>query len=325
MLMLLILISGCAQKVRIQAINPAEIDRASSTKRIAVVAFRNDRVGLSSKIETNLGKFKIENKPFFTILSRSDIDDVINEQQLQNSGLVDTKTIVEVGELIGAQALISGNVRRPSLSDTYFYETRSECANKKCTVLYYYDVECTRRVISLSADVKMVDVARGDIIYSDSLSRRASFEQCRDDLRTLPSRRSVAEDLAKQIANDFTYKLTPHYVYFEVQLLQKGDLDYSDEQKTLLSNALESIKHNRFDKAERVLKQLIGSTAQQSYVPFYNLGVVKEAQGDFFKAKKYYMKADNLTMKPVEAIDRAYTRINSLIDKRERTSKQLQR
>jgi len=98
--------SGCAQKVRIKALNPAQIDRATSTKNIAVVRFKNDEVGLSSKIERNLSRFKLENKPFFTVVNRGNINQVLKEQKLQNSGLVETDEIVEVGNLIGAQALI---------------------------------------------------------------------------------------------------------------------------------------------------------------------------------------------------------------------------
>lgn len=324
-LILSIFLSGCAQKVRIKALNPAQIDRATSTKNIAVVRFKNDGVGLSSKIERNLSRFKIENKPFFTVVSRNSINQVLKEQKLQNSGLVETGDIVEVGNLIGAQALISGRVGNANLSDTRFYEKRAKCANKKCTELYYYKVSCTKRVISLSADIKMVDVRKGDIIYADSSSKSSKFSHCKDDSRVLPSKESVAQRLAVSIASDFTYKLTPYYTYFEVELLDDPDLDYDDTQETLLESSLEYIEHNRLNKAENLLKRLVDSTSQQSYVAFYNLGLVKEAQGDYEKAKLYYEKADNLTIEPVESVDKAYLRINSIIDKHKQTSQQMNR
>jgi len=259
------------------------------------------------------------------MVNRNEINQVIREQKFQNSGLIETEKIVEVGNLIGAEALISGSVRRPSMSDTHFYETRAECANRKCSELRYYDVHCTKRVIGLGADIKMIDVTQGDIIYSDSLLRNASFKHCNDDSRILPAKRDIAQRLAREMANDFTYKLTPHYVYFEVALIESGDLDYTDTEEQLLENALEYIKHNRLDKAERLLKELVDATQQQSYVAFYNLGVVKEAQGDFAKAKRYYEKADNLTVESVEVINSAYVRINEAIENHKQTSQQLQR
>jgi len=320
-----IFMNGCAQKVRIKALEPAEIDRATTTKKIAVTEFKNDRVGLSGKIESNLARHKINAKPFFTMISRTDINKIIKEQKLQNSGLVDTSTIIEVGNLMGAQAIISGYVGKASLNDSHFFESRMRCLDKKCKEFTYYNVRCTKRVVGLSAEIKMVDVTRGDIIYADNLSRTSTFKHCRDDSTPLPSREIVAQNLASSMAKSFTYKLTPHYRYFSVELLEDEDLDYDDMQETLLESSLEYIKHNRYDKAEKLLVRLIDSTGEQSYVAFYNLGVVKEAQGDYKSAKEYYEAADNLTIEPVEAVDKAYLRINSIIEKHNRTQEQLDR
>lgn len=325
MLIPVLYLSGCAQKVKIKALEPAEIDRAANTKKIAVVDFKNDRIGLASKIETKLSQHKIATKPYFTMISRSNINQVLKEQKLQNSGLVNTDDIVDVGNLMGAQAIISGNVNRPTQSDSSFYETRMRCKNKKCTEFEYYKVRCKKRLIGLSAEIKMVDITRGDIIYADSLSKSASYKHCSDDRRTLPSKDLVAQSFADSIARDFTFKLTPHYRYFEVELLEKADLDYTDRQDLLLESALTYIKHNRLDKAERLLAQLVDSTMEQSYVAFYNLGVIKEAQGDYAKAKTYYEKADNLTIEPVETIDKAYNRIKSIMQKDAKTKQQINR
>jgi len=320
-----IFISGCAQKVRIKALEPAEVDRAAKTKKIAVTGFKNDIVGLSSKIESNLARHKIENRLFFTMVSRNDINKIIKEQKLQNSGLVDVSTAVTVGDLIGAEAIISGNVGRASLNDTYFYERRSRCADKKCKELVYYNVRCKKRVVGLSADIRMVDVTRGDIIYADNISRTSTYKHCRDDSRALPSKEIAAQELADSIASTFTYKLTPHYRYFNVELLEDPDLDYDDNQELLLESSLEYIKQNRYDKAEKLLIRLIDSTGQQSYVAFYNLGVVKEAQGEYQKAKEYYEKADDLIIEPVEIVSSSYLRINSIIEKHQRTQEQINR
>ena len=318
-------IGGCSSHVTIKALKPAQVHRASSTKNVAVVALQNDRVGLGSKIESILAKHRVENEPFFTIVNRSNINHVLEEQKLQNSGLVDTKDIINVGNLIGAQAIISGNVGKSSLSDSHFYESRLRCVDSKCKESYYFKVRCTKRVISLAADIKMVDVARGDIIYADNIARSSSFSHCSDDSRSLPSKESVADDLALSIADAFTYKLTPHYAYFNVELLDSPDLDYTSEQKELLKNALVYIEQNRYDKAKELLIQLVDTTSQQSYVAFYNLGVLTEAQGDYEKAKTYYEKADSLTSKPVEAINIAYNRIKTLIREQSIVTEQINR
>ena len=74
-----------------------------------------------------------------------------------------------------------------------------------------------------------------------------------------------------------------------------------------------------------MLGELIETTDSQSYVAFYNLGVVKEAQGQYSEAKEYYETADKLMVEPVKAINAAVVRIDSLIAKQERLKFQLQR
>ncbi|MDQ7067090.1 MAG: hypothetical protein Q9M40_03275 [Sulfurimonas sp.] len=54
-----VLISGCAQKVRIKALNPAEVGEMASKKKVAVSNFKNDKVGLSGKIEAEIARQKI--------------------------------------------------------------------------------------------------------------------------------------------------------------------------------------------------------------------------------------------------------------------------
>ncbi len=319
------LMVGCAQKVNVKALEPAEIDRAAATKKIAVANFSNDRVGLSGKIEAKLARFKIDNKSYFTIVSRNDFNKIVEEQKIQNSGLVDQETVVDIGNLIGAQAIISGNVGKATAQDSYFYVRRSRCADKKCKNLIYYKVRCKKRIVGLSAELRMVDISQGDIIYADTMNRSKTYTHCADDSRAIPSREMVAQDLAESIANNFIYKLTPHYRNFRVVLLEEGDLDYSDEQEKLLEVSLTYIEQGRLDKAEQFLIQLIDSTDSQSYVAFYNLGVVKEAGGNYLEAKEYYENADNLMVEPVEEINAAVIRISSLIEKRQRTQSQLAR
>lgn len=318
-----VVFGGCAQKVSIKALEPAEIDRATLTKKISVAYFEHDRVGLSNKIETKLLEKKIDGKNYFTVISRKDLDDIIAEQKLQSSGLVEVSKAVEVGNLLGAEAIISGSVSKIASNDTYYYEKRHRCADKKCNSVIEYSVGCTKRAIGLSADLRMIDVAKGDIIYADTLSKASEWSHCNDDSISLPSADMVAQNFANKMADDFVFKLTPHYGYFQVALLDSPDIKYKAREERLLEFALEYIEQNRLDKAEELLSELVDATGQKSYVAFYNLGVVKEAQGVYKDAQRYYKRADELAMKPVEEISEAYLRIARLIEKHKKATEQL--
>lgn len=325
LIILIVLLSGCAQKVKIRALEPAQIDRAADTKKIALTKFRHDTVGLAAKIEAKLYNTKIDGKHYFTLISRNDLEHILKEQKLQNSGLIHPKEAVDIGELIGVEAIISGDIGRVTAQDSRFYERRSRCRDHECKRIEYYDVVCTTRVVGFSTELRMVDVKRGDIIYAQTLTPTESYKHCWDDGVPLPSPQMAADEMADEIAKSFVYKLTPHYRTFSVKLLDEGDLDYTDEQEKLLEMALKYIEQSRYDKAEQMLIELIESTNKQSYVAFYNLGVIKEAQGRYTQAKEYYEKADSLMVEPVEAIDNAVVRIKKLIQNRKRTHEQLKR
>lgn len=321
----ILMITGCAQKVTIKALEPAEVNRAAITKKISVTPFENDTIGIAHKLEGKLANQFMGGKPYFTIVSRSDFSRLVKEQKRQYSGLLDEDQAVELGNLLGAQALISGSVISQTMQDTPYYEKREECVDKKCQEKREYKVKCTNRNIGLSVQFKMVDVERGDIIYGDTLSNSEAWTHCSDDKYVLPSKRQGLEELSDPIVRDFVYKLTPHYVYFRVALLEEPDLEYSEQQEVLLENALAFIDHNRLDRGEKLLQELFFQTGRGSYVAAYNLGVVKEAQGQYEEAKNYYQIADELAMAPVEEINIAINRIEASIRKQKLAIEQIKK
>ena len=189
----------------------------------------------------------------------------------------------------------------------------------------YYNVACKKRVVGLSAEIRITDVTKGDIIYADTLSKKATYKHCIDDSNAIPSTQMAGQKLARAIADSFTYKLTPHYKHFEVALLEDPDLDYTDKQEKLLEVALEYVEQSRYDKAEQLFLRLVDATKSQSYVPFYNLGVLSEARGKLKEAKEYYEYADKLMVEPVEEINEAVKRIDRLIVQRQKTREQINR
>ena len=317
LLLLLIMtffIQGCAQKVSVKALEPAEISAASQTKNIAVTKFYPDYVNLTDKVEAAISKQRIDGNSYFRVINRSDFNKVIKEQKLQNSGLVNESTAVEVGSILGAQAIISGSVDQPTLSDSHYYEERTKCRGKgEARQCWKIKVSCLKRSISLTAQIRMINVKTSAVIFADNIRRQQRWSRCADDSRTIPSKQAGAQYLANNIANNFAYRLTPHYQYLSVTLLEDPDMEYTDLQERLLENALLYIEQSRYDKAEQLLSRLIESTDSQSYVALYDLGVIYEARGDFIEAQHYYDGADKLTIEPVEEINLAVNRIQRLI------------
>ena len=323
---IMLFMNGCTQKVLIKALNPAEVGEMASKKKIAIVDFKNDSYGLSGKIESKIASHKLDEKRYFTVLSRKDLKRVIQEQKLQSSDLMDEQSITRVGRFSGAQAIISGEVASAGVTHASYLRERQRCSEydkkNKCIRYQTYNVVCKTIQAEMSANINIVDVETASIIYGDSITREYHADTCRFD--TLLGEHQILNMLSNAIARGFVYKLTPHYIYFEVGLLDEIELDdVSDAQEDVFEASLEYIKPGRMDKAKRMLEKLFSELDEKSYVVAYVLGVVNEAQGSFDRAKVLYTISDDLSKEPVDEINRAILRIDNLIAKRDEARRQM--
>ena len=309
----LLLLTGCSHRVKVQVLQPAKINKLPREKVIAVYSFDKDTVGLSSKIETAFASKRFDGENYFSMISPSDIERIFSEQRLQDSGLLDESHSVELGKLVGAQVLVSGVVSNANSIDDHYKENRKRCVDKECKEIYTYTVSCTRRGMNLSAQVKMVDIEKGDIIYGDMLSETHFWRTCSDTAYRLPTPEQGLKMLSSNLALKFTAKFTPSYKSYYIGLLDEPDINYTDEYEKTLENALTYISYKRYEKAEELLSNLLERTQESSYVAAYNLGLVKEIKGEFNEAKQLYTLADNLTTEPIEEISLAMVRIKHTI------------
>ena len=328
-LFFVVFLTGCAQKVQIRAINPAEVSEMASKKKVAVSQFRHDHIGLSGKIEAQIARQRIDKKRYFTLLSRKDMSKVLKEQKLQSSELMDERTTSRVGKLIGAQAIISGDIASANAESSHYYEDRQSCIKYdkekgECTRYKYYRVRCNTTQASVSASLSIIDVEDGAVIYGDTLSREYSANSCRYGSSRVLSKGQALNRLASSIARDFVHKLTPNYIYFDVSLLDSIEIDATSKQKDMLANALKYVEYARYDKAKKILDALMDAFDGKSYVVAYDYGVVNEATGKFEEAQELYQLADDLSIEPVEEINAALSRIDALILKREEARAQMQ-
>ncbi|MDF1881080.1 hypothetical protein JHD50_07135 [Sulfurimonas sp. MAG313] len=338
---LIILMSGCAQKVRIKALNPAEVGAMASKKKVAITSFKNDHVGLSAKIETQIAKYQLDKKRYFTVLSRKDLAKVMAEQKLQSSELMDETTATKIGKLVGAQALVNGEVTSSGDEGSY-EEAREKCLSyykdgSGCARYKHYKVTCRTTEASVSGSINIVNMEDGSLVYADTISKNYNGDSCKDGVTNLGllsirtgdkkilSKGQALQMLSNKIANEFVYKLTPHYFYFNVTILDEVEYEINESTNKSFTNALALIKAGRMDKAEKILTKVNDGLNGKSYVVAYDLGVIKEARAQFDSAKKFYAMADELTEAPIAEINSAVLRIDRLIAKRDQAKAQINR
>ena len=316
---ILILFSACAKQIRIKSLTPAEVSEMASKKKIAVSEFRDDHIGLSGKIESKIAKHKLDNSKIFTVVNRKDLQKIIAEHKLQSSELMDEKTSTEVGKLIGAEAIINGEIAFADSKTTRQREAREKCLkyvkDEGCVRYKHYTVICESIQASVSANLNIIDVETASVIYGDTISKEYNDRSCISG--GILSDSQAINRLSEEIADEFVYRLTPHYNYFYVELLDSIELDdISDENEDMFEAAISYIEAGRMKKADEILLRLMNELHSKSYVVAYVYGVVKESLGELDDAKELYKIADNLTYEPVKEINRALIRIEKLIDEK---------
>jgi curli biogenesis system outer membrane secretion channel CsgG len=149
----------------------------------------------------------------FDVVGRSDLSDIIKEQDLGASGNVDAKTAAQAGKLTGAKYLLVATV--DDFQD-YVETAKFEGTGRSAT----------KRVFRLSVVAKVYDSSTGKLLES------ANFQTGNDDFKRIQEERSyvvkdgelsdemmvaVSRDLAQKIANRIAD------VVFPAKVLSKRD------------------------------------------------------------------------------------------------------
>jgi hypothetical protein len=124
----LLMLTGCATKIKVNMLQPAEYHQASLTKTVAVLPFSGPNgQEFAAEIEGVLASKSIDDKQYFILVDRASIDKTMSELQFSQSALIDQKTAAKIGTLVGAQGIYTGSVTASQVKDSLYKEKRQEC------------------------------------------------------------------------------------------------------------------------------------------------------------------------------------------------------
>lgn len=157
---------------------------------LAMLPFENSTrtKGLEIKISAYcLEALTAVKDPFLKVVDRENMSLIIEEQQLGLSGVMDEQTAVSVGELIGAQAIVSGailnygeSIGRPqSNSRTGYEQYKVKKLNKENNKYYYetkyrkttYNEIVNRNLVTASFQYKVISLKTGEILASKIIEK----------------------------------------------------------------------------------------------------------------------------------------------------------
>jgi tetratricopeptide (TPR) repeat protein len=329
------LFSGCATKIKVNMLQPAQYHEASLTKTVAVLPFNGpEGNAFAAEMEGVLASIGIDDKRYFTLVDRATLDRTISEMKLSQSGMVDQKTAAKLGKLIGAQGIYTGIISQNNCDDSRYSEKRSKCTRyeKKrdkdgniyqgsCISWRNYNVGCTKRVASFAVSPKLVEVSTGKILYSRNLAATAESTGC-EDTTPVQSEHVLIEKAKEAVKKDFRRDVAPYYVTREIKLMDSTDGIESPEAKDKLKSGLAYADKGRMDSACELWGEA-RNLAGNSPALLYDLGVCAESRGDLDAALTLYKQADKKLGKPDDDISLALTRVSTAIKNKGKLKEQL--
>jgi tetratricopeptide (TPR) repeat protein len=327
--------TGCATKIRINMLKPAQHHQASLTKAVAVLPFSGKQGNeFAAELEGVLGSISIDDKPYFTLVDRAAIDKTISEQQFSQSGLIDSKTAARIGSMVGAQGIYTGAVTLAAATDSPYTERRSECVQRQikkddkgresegaCIRYRYYNVNCTKRLAQFSASPKLIEVATGRILYSKNLQGTASSAGCED--RTPAKGAEELLEMAKNtVKQEFRRDIAPFYETREIALMDATTGIGSAAAREKLKQGIEFAGKGRMDSACELWGEA-GGLSPDAPSLVYNLGVCAESRGDAVAALELYRKAERLAGKPDDNIILAVSRTSEAVKNQQKLKEQM--
>lgn len=299
----ILFLNGCSSKITIKSIKPSLIND-KDIKNIAINDFKNDTISLSSTIESTMNKVNFNGKKYFNIVNRKQSDTILKEQKLQDSGIVNIKESKNYG-LEDISSIVTGIVNFANNSKDHFYVTRKDyntCLKYKnkdkeqCIRYKQYRVLCTNHNFGLNTTITISKVSNSTIIFKENYNKKKTIQTCEDRSNIIPNTKQTHISVAKNIANDFVSTISPTFQYFNVELREDEDIDYTNKEENLLENGLKMIELGHIKESKDIFEKLVDSTKSKSVTALYNLGSTYEYLGDLNIAYELYTKAYNISI-----------------------------
>lgn len=286
-------LAGCATTtIRFNRLQPPVYDIPAG-KRLAIVDFSSPQYAPDSG-RAFAGAIVAALMPtqFYELVERTQIQNVVREIKFGSMEYVEPSTAQRLGQLLGADYVIVGEVTAFDVEDEVGYR---EVPEQVWTGGYYYDefgyrhrmyrtvmrsIEVRTRRGTVSAAFRLVVVETGNILASDQLTR--TFCKSSEGAHNLPAREEILSGLTQEIVDFFVKKIAP-YAVSERRSLEYGKHPLTRKGVRLAKNGLWREAVESWNEA-------------RSYSPdeasiYHNLGIAAEIKGDLDAAETLYKKA----------------------------------
>ena len=290
----------------------------------------------STLLEPNRGKmsgyeFLIEGMrtDVYTIVDRATIDRILSEQQFQASGVVDGQQMTEIGVLLGADAIITGELvstknderlseKREEVNKSVKYKDKDGKEKTKSVLDYYKYIYSVQRTVTSNLSVQVVSVKTGEVLGTKTYTQISRDTKSRTFNRTKPTRgqypayselapvESLVRNTLDQLSEGAVDLIAPKFGVIAMKISKVKAKEFKNTAK----EAADYLHDGKIENAYALYKTIYDADPYITESAF-NLGMIYEATGQYKKALDYYEAALESAVKNSnekkydEAVDRA--------------------
>jgi tetratricopeptide (TPR) repeat protein len=237
----------------------------------------------------------------YEVLERSQIMQIVEEQKLGASGMVAEDQAANLGNMLGVQALITGNVDYSHKDSEYKGQRTREKKKNGKKVKEKYTVNCKKRHVKVSVRAKIVNAETGQIIVSTEANKSYQKDHCSDQWGSLPSVDEMINNGLKELVPKIANYFSPYYklMSFELEKIKTKKFKNHADKAAKLAEDL------KIDEANFIYNKIYEQDAYNPKV-IYNLGIMNECVGNFQEAYEFYEMAQQLKQEKryKKAVDR---------------------
>ena len=292
---------------------------------------------------------KIEKEKIYTIrvdrFYRDDVNQTISLEDRIENKVIDGKRIFKLQNTdFGTDAIVTGDVLNSSIRyDTYY---RTEVDYSRCRY-YRYDernrsrhcmeyvirqIPCENREYNVTTNINIIKPITNEVLFSKTYDKSSFENVCFDTpfpfYRTTANIFRMNSQIADKISQDIVDDISPHYVYYNINIIEELDDDnklYTKEHETRFEKAVDLIVNKYLDLAKIELDLLDKELNGQNFEINYNLALIYEASNQLEMANKLYRNAKTLTLdiKYLDLIDYGINRTSINLEEKIKAKSQL--
>jgi curli biogenesis system outer membrane secretion channel CsgG len=315
-------LSGCVgTKISTTTELPPNNLAAASLHKIAVLPFQGPGGDQATvEIESALAQITQNGQSFFTVIDRRTLQNALNELKLHDTGLVDEKTAVKIGHLIGAEGVYTGSVFMPPIVRQSHKETRSKCNDapssslfSKCKSSSDYSVSCTKKVAQYTLIPRLVEIKTAHIIYQPTITATSENSFCAEaDTQGEEADEVLRGNAHTEVMTKFKKDVGPHMETFDLTI-KTDESALTDKAKQQFRDSLAFAKSGRMDRACAAWRSLQQENADNVAVR-YDIAVCDEVAGNLSQALAGFKAIDTNLSRPDKDVNEALTRVQGKID-----------